>query len=207
MEQVLDVYKQPYDPLYPVVCMDESPKQLIAEKRIPLPAKPGQVARYDYEHSRRGSCNIFIATEPLMGKRLVRVTEQRTKQDWARFLEEIAKHYQHAEQITLVMDNLNTHEAGSLYETFKPVKAKALLDRFAFVYTPKHGSWLNMAEIELRVLSTQCLNRRLDSMREVRRHVTAWEAERNNKDATINWRFTTEKARIKLLRLYPTIDD
>ena len=207
MEQVLDVYKQPYDPLYPVVCMDESPKQLIAEKRIPLPAKPGQVARYDYEYSRRGSCNIFIATEPLMGKRLVRVTEQRTKQDWARFVEEIAKHYQHAEQITLVMDNLNTHEAGSLYETFKPEKAKALLDRFAFVYTPKHGSWLNMAEIELRVLSTQCLNRRLDSMREVNRHVTAWETVRNNKDATINWRFTTDDARIKLLRLYPTIDD
>lgn len=207
MEQVLDVYKQPYDPLYPVVCMDESPKQLIAEKRIPLSAKPGQVARYDYEYSRRGSCNIFIATEPLMGKRLVRVTEQRTKQDWARFVEEIAKHYQHAEQITLVMDNLNTHEAGSLYETFKPVKAKTLLDRFVFVYTPKHGSWLNMAEIELRVLSTQCLNRRLDSMREVKRQVTAWEVERNNKDATINWRFTTEKARIKLLHLYPTIDD
>ena len=207
MEQVLDVYKQPYDPLYPVVCMDESPKQLIAEKRIPLAAKPGQVARYDYEYSRRGSCNIFIATEPFMGKRLVRVTEQRTKQDWARFLEEIARHYQHAKQITLVMDNLNTHEAGSLYETFKPEKAKALLDRFAFVYTPKHGSWLNMAEIELRVLSTQCLNRRLDSMKEVNRHVTAWETVRNNKNATINWRFTTEKARIKLLRLYPTIDD
>lgn len=161
MEMVLDIYKQPYDPLYPVVCMDESPKQLIAESKTPIPARPGQPARYDYEYRRQGTCNMFIATEPLIGNRIVRVTEQRTKQDWTRFLETIARHYEHAEKITLVMDNLNTHVPGSLYETFKPEKAKALLDRFEFVYTPKHGSWLNMAEIELRALSTQCLNRRI----------------------------------------------
>lgn len=205
MEKVLDIYKQPYDPLYPVVCMDESPKQLIAETKTPVPARPGQPARYDYEYRRQGTCNMFIATEPLIGSRIVRVTEQRTKQDWARFLEAIAKEYKHAEKITLVMDNLNTHVPGSLYETFQPEKAKALLDRFEFVYTPKHGSWLNMAEIELRVLSTQCLNRRIDTITEVRRQVTAWEKERNNKNATINWRFTTDDARIKLKRLYPSV--
>lgn len=205
MEMVLDVYKQPYDPLYPVICMDESPKQLIAETRVPIPAKPGQLVRYDYEYSRKGTCNLFIATEPLMGKRLVRVTEHRKKQDWTKFLEAIAKQYKHAEKITLVMDNLNTHMPGSLYETFKPPKAKALLDRFEFVYTPKHGSWLNMAEIELRVLSTQCLNRRIDSIAEVKRQVTAWEHERNNNEAVINWRFTTADARIKLKHLYPSI--
>ena len=150
-------------------------------------------------------CNIFIATEPLMGKRIVRVTSSRKKQDWARFLEEIARKYRHAEKITLVMDNLNTHKPGSLYETFKPKKAKALLDRFEFIHTPKHGSWLNMAEIELRVLSNQCLNRRIDTITEVRRQVSAWEKERNNKEAVINWRFTTEDARIKLKRLYPSV--
>lgn len=205
MEKVLDIYKQPYDPLYPVVCMDESPKQLIAETKTPVPARPGQPARYDYEYRRQGTCNMFIATEPLIGSRIVRVTEQRTKQDWARFLEAIARKYEHAEKITLVMDNLNTHVPGSLYETFQPEKAKALLDRFEFVYTPKHGSWLNMAEIELRVLSTQCLNRRIDTITEVKRQVTAWEKERNNKNATINWRFTTDDARIKLKRLYPSV--
>lgn len=205
MEKVLDIYKQPYDPLYPVVCMDESPKQLIAETKTPVPARPGQPARYDYEYRREGTCNMFIATEPLIGSRIVRVTEQRTKQDWARFLEAIARKYEHAEKITLVMDNLNTHVPGLLYATFQPEKAKALLDRFEFVYTPKHGSWLNMAEIELRVLSTQCLNRRIDTITEVRRQVTAWEKERNNKNATINWRFTTDDARIKLKRLYPSV--
>lgn len=206
MEMVLDIYKQLYDPLYPVICMDESPKQLIAETRIPVPARPGQLARYDYEYSRRGTCNIFIASEPLVGKRMVRVTSSRKKHDWARFLEEIASQYKHAERITLVMDNLNTHEPGSLYQAFKPRKAKALLDRFEFVYTPKHGSWLNMAEIELRVLSGQCLNRRIDTITEVRSEVTAWEQERNNMNATINWRFTTDKARIKLKHLYPSVE-
>lgn len=205
METVLDIYKLPYDPLYPVVCMDESPKQLIAETKIPVPAKPGQLARYDYEYRRNGVCNVFIATEPLMGKRKVKVTSCRKKQDWANFLNEIARCYRHAEKITLVMDNLNTHKAGSLYETFRPKKAKELLDRFDFVHTPKHGSWLNMAEIELRVLSNQCLNRRIDSITEVLRQVNAWEKERNNKEAVINWRFTTDDARIKLKKLYPSV--
>ena len=205
MEIVLDKYKLPYDPLYPLVCMDESPKQLIAETKLPIPPKLGQLARYDYEYSRKGVCNIFIATEPLMGKRIVRVTTSRKKQDWARFLEEIARKYRYAEKIMLVMDNLDTYKPGSLYEAFKPKKAKALLDRFEFIHTPKHGSWLNMAEIELRVLSTQCLNRRIDTMTEVRRQVSAWEKERNNKKAVINWRFTTDDARIKLKRLYPSV--
>jgi len=193
MEVVLDTYKFPYDPLYPVICMDESPKQLIAETRLPIPPKPGQLARYDYEYSRKGVCNIFIATESLMGKRIVRVTARRTKLDWARFLEEIARKYHYAEKITLVMDNLNTHKPGSFYETFKPKKAKAILDRFECIYTPKHGSWLNMAEIELRVLSNQSLNRRIDTITEVRQQVGTWENERNNKEAVINWRFTTSK--------------
>jgi len=207
MEMVLDVYKQPYDPLYPVVCMDESPKQLIAETRTPIPARAGQLARYDYEYRRNGTCNIFMANEPLVGKRMVQITTNRKRPDWAKFLEEIANQYQHAERITLVMDNLNTHEPGSLYHTFKPNKAKELLDRFEFVYTPKHGSWLNMAEIELRVLTTQCLNCRIETITEVKSEVVAWEMERNNKNSKINWRFTNEKARIKLLRLYPTIEE
>ena len=202
----MDVYKRPYNPLYPVICMDESPKQLIAETRIPVQARPGQLARYDYEYSRKGTCNIFMANEPLVGKRMVRVTSNRKKHDWAQFIEEIAGRYKHAERITLVMDNLNTHEPGSLYHAFNPKKAKTLLDRFEFVYTPKHGSWLNMAEIELRVLSTQCLNRRIDTITEVRAQVAAWEQERNNKNSMIRWRFTTEKARIKLLHLYPSND-
>lgn len=205
MEIVLDTYKLPYDTLYPVLCMDESPKQLIAETKLPIPPKPGQLTRYDYEYSRKGVCNIFIATEPLMRKRIVRVTATRKKQDWAMFLEEIERHYRHVEKITLVMDNLNTHKPGSLYETFNPKKAKALLDRFEFVHTPKHGSWLNMAEIELRVLSNQCLNRRIDTLTEVRRQVSAWEKDRNNKESTINCRFTTDDARIKLKRLYPSV--
>ena len=206
MEMVLDVYKRPFDPLYPVICMDESPKQLIAETRVPIPVSPGQPAKHDYEYRRCGVCNIFLACEPLRGKRMVKITERRTKEDWARFLEEIADAYLRAERITLVMDNLNTHEPGSLYEVFRPEKAKALWDRFEFVYTPKHGSWLNMAEIELNVLIRQCLNRRIDDIDIVRKEVRAWQEYRNNKNATVNWQFTTEDARIKLYRLYPTLD-
>jgi len=151
MEKVLDVYKQRYDPQNPVVCMDESPKQLIAETRIPIPASPGEPERYDYEYERRGTCNIFVAFEPLTGNRMVEVTERRTKEDWAHFMEKIAGRYETAEKIKIVMNNLNTHEPGSFYEAFPPDKAKALWERFDFVYTPKHGSWLNMAEIELNV--------------------------------------------------------
>jgi len=157
MEMVLDVYKRPYDLQYPVVCMDESLKQLIAETKAPIPASPGRPTKSDYEYKRCGVCNIFISCEPLAGRRMVKITERKTKKDWALFLEEIASQYQEAKKITLVMDNLNTHTPGSLYETFSPVKAKALWDQFEFVYTPKHGSWLNMAEIELNVLISQCL--------------------------------------------------
>ncbi len=203
---ILDTYKKPYDPNRPVVCMDESPKQLIAEKKIPIPILPGQPAKYDYEYTRCGVCNIFMACEPLAGKRIVTATERRTKQDWAFFLQEIAAQYGCAEKITLVMDNLNTHKPGSLYETFSPDEAKALWDRFEFVYTPKHGSWLNIAEIELNVLMGQCLNRRIDNIETVRDEVQSWEKYRNNKKAKINWQFKTKDARIKLYRLYPTFE-
>ena len=206
MEMVLDVYKRPFDPRYPVVCMDESPKQLIAETRIPIPASPGQPARHDYEYRRRGVCNIFLACEPLAGKRMVKITERRTKQDWAVFLEDVADQYEGAERITLVMDNLNTHIPGSFYETLPPDKAKALMNRFDLVYTPRHGSWLNMVEIELNVLTGQCLDRRIDDIEDVRKEVLAWQKFRNNKNAKVNWQFTCEDARIELSRLYPTLE-
>jgi len=206
MEMVLDVYKRPYDEQHPVVCMDESPKQLIGETRVPIPASPGQLARSDYEYKRCGVCNIFMACEPLAGKRMVKITERKTKKDWALFLQEIADSYQKADKIILVMDNLNTHKPGSFYEAFSPDKAKDLWDRFEFVYTPKHGSWLNMAEIELNVLTGQCLGRRIDNIKEVRQEAYAWQEYRNNKEAKVNWQFTAKDARIKLSRLYPTIE-
>ncbi len=206
MEMVLDVYKRPFDHRLPVVCMDESPKQLIGETKGPIAALPGKAAKYDYEYRRCGVCNIFMACEPLAGKRIVKITERKTKTDWAYFLEDIAAQYDGAEKITLVMDNLNTHTPGSLYEAFRPDKAKALWDRFEFVYTPKHGSWLNMAEIELNVLTGQCLNRRIDNIKDVRKEATAWQEYRNNKNATVNWQFTADDARIKLSRLYPSLD-
>jgi hypothetical protein len=207
MEMVLDVYKRPFDSKYPVVCMDESPKQLIGEKKIPILTSPGKLAKYDYEYKRYGVCNIFMACEPLAGKRLVKITETKKKSDWSHFLSDIAMQYKHANKITLVMDNLNTHTPGSLYETFHPEKAKTLLNRFEFVYTPKHGSWLNMAEIELNVLIGQCLNRRIDNIDEVCREAEAWQRFRNTKNAKVNWQFTAEDARIKLSRLYPTLED
>jgi len=206
MEKVLEVYKRPFDPLYPVVCMDESPKQLIGETKHPISASSGHPARYDYEYRRYGVCNIFLACEPLAGRRMVTVTERKTKKDWAKFLEDIACQYKNTEKITLVMDNLNTHEPGAFYETYPPEKAKALWDRFEFVYTPKHGSWLNMAEIELNVLTGQCLNRRINDIKIVRKEVRAWQEFRDNKNAKVNWQFTTKNARIKLSRLYPTFD-
>ncbi len=205
MEMVLDVYKRPFDPLHPVICMDESPKQMIAETRIPIPASPGQTAKYDYEYRRCGLCNIFLACEPLAGTRTVKVTERKTKLDWAYFVEEIADQNECAEKITLIMDNLNTHKPGSLYEAFPPEKTKALWDRFEFIYTPKHGSWLNIAEIELNVLTSQCLKRRIDDIKVVRNEVAAWLKFRNNKNAKVNWQFTTDDARVKLFRLYPTL--
>jgi transposase len=206
MEKVLDIYKRPYDSEYPVVCMDESPKQLIGETKTPIPMSPGNVAKYDYEYKRNGTCSIFLASEPLSGKRLVKVNPRRTKKDWAYFLKDIAVLYPSVKKIILVMDNLNTHTPSSLYETFAPKDAKELWDRYEFVYTPKHGSWLNMAEIELNILNSQCLNRRIDSIEEVCKEVNAWQKHRNNKNAKINWQFTTEDARIKLLRLYPTFE-
>ena len=206
MESVLDVYKTPYDKRYPVVCMDESPKQLIKQTRIPIARKPGQDAKEDYEYSRQGVANIFIANEPLKGKRYIRIKKSKTKKDWAYFVRYIADQlYPRAVKIRLVMDNLNTHTPSALYETFPPEEAKRIWDRFEFIYTPKHGSWLNMAEIELNVLMGQCLNRRIDAMTTIRKEVRAWEKDRNNKKAKINWQFKTDNARIKLKRLYPTI--
>ncbi len=205
MELVLDVYKRPFDPRFPVVCMDESPKQLIAETRVPIKVSPGRSAMHDYEYRRCGVCNIFLACEPLAGTRIVTIKERKTKRDWAYFLEEIADQWEGAEKITLVMDNLNTHTPGALYETFQPDIAKALWDKFEFVYTPKHGSWLNMAEIELNVITGQCLNRRIDDIEVVKKETRAWQEYRNNKNAKVNWQFTTEDARIKLSRLYPTL--
>jgi transposase len=207
MEQVLDVYKRPYNKSRPVICMDESPKQLIKETRQPVPMSPGFEKKYDYEYARCGVCNVFMVNEPLAGKRYVKVTDQKTKNDWAILIREIADNlYVDAEIITLVMDNLATHTAAALYETFEPVEAKRIWDRFEFVYTPKHGSWLNMAEIELNVLTKQCLSRRIDNKKTIMNEVKAWQNHRNNKDAKINWQFTTKDARIKLNRLYPSIE-
>lgn len=208
MESVLDIYKMPYDKNFPVVCIDESPKQLIKNTRMPIARKPGQDAKEDYEYSRQGVANIFMANEPLKGKRFVQIKKTKTKKDWAYFVKHIADRlYPNAEKIYLVMDNLNTHKPSALYETFPPEVAKRIWDRFEFIYTPKHGSWLNMAEIELNVLMGQCLNRRIDNMATIRKEAEAWAKDRNSKKAKINWQFKTDDARIKLKRLYPTILD
>lgn len=206
MERVLDVYRRPYDASMPVVCMDETPRQLIRETRTPIQARPGRLQRCDYEYERCGVCNVFMASEPLAGTRMTKVTARKTKVDWARFLQEIGIRYQEAHKITLVMDNLNTHGPGALYDTFPPEQAKALWDRFEFVYTPKHGSWLNVAEIELNVMIHQCLDRRIDSIDELQQEVAAWQAQRDKIRAKVNWQLTTENARVKLKRLYPTFD-
>jgi hypothetical protein len=206
MEKVLEVYKRPYNEKKPVICMDESPKQLIGETKTPIEAKPGSVEKYDYEYVRNGVCNIFMSSEPLAGKRFVTITENKKQEDWAHFVEEISNQYPDAEKITLVMDNYETHKAGSFYKAFPAENAKKLWDRFEFIYTPKHGSWLNMAEIELNVLMGQCLSRRIPDVETVKKEVKAWQDARNNKNAKINWQFTTEDARIKLRRLYPTLD-
>ena len=207
MEKVLDVYKRPYNPMRPVVCMDESPKQLIGETRVPIPMSKGHDRKCDYEYERLGVCNIFLANEPLAGFRTVKITDKKCKVDWAEFIKEIAdEHYPEAEVITLVMDNLGTHTPGALYERYKPAEAKRILDRFEFVFTPKHGSWLDMAEIELNVLNNQCLDQRIGTIEKVREEVEAWENARNEFTKKINWQFTTEKARIKLKRLYPSYE-
>jgi hypothetical protein len=208
MERVLDVYKRPYSSKYPVVCMDESPKQLIEQIHQPVAMKAGRPARVDYDYIRNGVVNIFIANEPLKGKRLVEVTESKTKKDWAKFMKKLADiEYPNAKRITVVMDNFQTHSPSSFYETFEAKEAKRLWDRFEFIYTPKHGSWLNMAEIELHVLNGQCLKRHLATRQEVETEVMAWQTHRNNKQNKINWQFTAADARIKLKRLYPSINN
>lgn len=207
MEQVLDVYKLPYNEWFPVVCMDESPKQLIKETRLSINMKPGQDKKVDFEYERCGVCNIFMANEPLAGKRFVEVKRTKTKMDWAYFIRDLAdNHYKDAIKIKLVMDNLNTHSPSALYEVFEPEEAKRVWDRYEFIYTPKHGSWLNMAEIELNVLNSQCLNRRIDNIETVEEEVQAWCQSRNNLNAKIKWQFTTDKARIKLRTLYPKLE-
>jgi hypothetical protein len=205
MEDVLEVYHRPYDPQRPVVCMDECSKQLIAEVRTPLPSKPGQIAKYDSEYERRGTANVFMAVEPLGGKRKLQITERRTRVDWAQFIRFLLMTvYPEAAVIVLVMDNLNTHSIASLYEAFAPEIARALAARLEIHYTPKHGSWLNMAETELSILSRQCLDRRIESQEMMVQETTAWEKSRNELGAGIDWQFTTADARIKLKRLYPS---
>jgi hypothetical protein len=207
MEDVLEVYKRPYDPKCPVVCLDETSKQLIGEVAPPVSAAPGQVAQYDYEYVRQGVANIFMIFEPLAGQREAQVTERRTRKDWAECLRHISDEmYPDAERIVLVEDNLNTHSPASLYEAFEPAEAKRLADRFEFHYTPKHGSWLDMAEIELSILGRQCLSRRIDNVQELRHEVNAWERARNDAGTQVNWQFRTEDARIRLIKLYPSIE-
>ena len=206
MEDILTVYKRCFNPDEPLVCMDETSKQLTAETRRPIRAIPGRALRYDYEYERNGVSNLFMFFEPLAGKRHVSVTDRRTKVDWARQIKELLDvQYPHAQKVTLVMDNLNTHTAASLYEVFEPGEARRLLDRLQIHYTPKHGSWLNMAEIELSVLARQCLDRRIADKATLVSEVAAWQHRRNIAEATIDWRFTNDKARIKLKRLYPTL--
>ncbi|MFT4155058.1 IS630 family transposase [Parafilimonas sp.] len=208
MEQVLDVYKDAYNEAYPEVCMDESPKQLIKETRVAIEIKSGGERKEDYEYERCGVTNILMANEPLSGKRFVKITDEKKKKDWAEFVKEIADiHYPKATKIRLVMDNYGTHKAAALYETFEPQEAKRIWDRFEFIYTPKHGSWLNMAEIELHVLMGQCLNRRIDDVAVMKSEAAVWQKHRNNKCATINWQFKNEQARIKLKKIYPSIDE
>lgn len=206
MEDVLEVYTQPYDPKRPQVCMDETNKQLLSEVREPLPVQPGHAQRIDYEYEREGVADLFMFFEPLMGKRFVQVTEQRTRKEWADAMKTLADEiYPQAEKIVVVMDNLNTHSPVSFYQTFKPEEALRLSNRFEFHYTPKHGSWLNMAEIELGVMIRQCLNRRIPDKATLEREVKAWQNDRNAKVVKVVWRFTTTDARIKLKHLYPEI--
>jgi transposase len=206
MEDVLEVYQRPYDANRPVVCMDELSKQLTKETRTPIPAAAGRVEKYDTEYERNGTANIFLYIEPLKGQFKTKVTTQRTKPDWAMTIKELVdEQYPEVEKIVLVMDNLNTHTGASLYETFPPEEARRLLDKLEIHYTPKHGSWLNMAEIGLSILSKQCLHRRIPDMKKITDEVGAWSTQINNAQKKIDWQFTTTDARIKLKRLYPSI--
>lgn len=206
MEDVLDVYERPYDEEYPVVCMDELPYGMHDEARQPLPAKPGSDVRTDFEYVRCGTCSVFGAIEPLTGKCRVNARERRTKTDLAEFLSAISEDYPDAKKIVLIWDNLNTHKMGSLYEAFDPAKARELAARFEVHYTPKHGSWLNMAEILLNILTRQCLKRRLNSIEKVTEELNKWELIRNSNPKKIDWQFRTSTARIKLKSLYPEIN-
>jgi len=206
MEEVLDVYAQPYDAQHPLVCMDETSKQLLGDVREPLPLEPGQPVRFDSEYERHGVNNLFLAFAPLSAWRHVTVTDRRTRLDWAQFVKDLVDvQFPTAASITLVMDNLNTHTTASLYEAFEPAEALRIARKLHIHYTPKHGSWLNMAEIEFSALSRQCLNRRITDTDTLKREVNAWVTERNTHRTSVNWRFTTDDARIKLKHLYPKL--
>ena len=206
MEDVLQVYARPYDPKRPVVCMDETNKQLIGEVREPLPTQAGQVHKIEHEYVRNGVAQIFLEVEPLNGRRHVEVDERRTRKDWARFIRGmLEERYRVAERVVLVMDNLNTHGIESLYATYEPRLALALAERLEIHYTPKHGSWLNIAEIELSALCGQCLNRRIPDLDTMRSEIASWERDRNNRQSEVDWQFTTSDARVKLRNLYPKI--
>ena len=207
MEDVLDIYEQPYDPKHPVLCFDERPCQLIGDAIVPIPIKPGSPKKEHYEYVRNGTCCIFMAFEPHKGKRFVRVKERRTMVDYADFMKMLANQYPEAEAIRLVQDNLNTHTAGSFYEELPPENAFTLAKRFEYHYTPKKGSWLNMAEIELSALSKQCLDRRIADMKKLSDEVGSWERDRNEIGVTVRWRFNKDKARVKLQRHYSNLQN
>lgn len=206
MEDVLSVYHRPHDPKRPLVCMDESSKQLVKETRFPLPLAPGSAQKYDYEYERNGVCNLFMFFAPLENWRHVKITDRRTMIDWAHAMRDLVDtHFPEAETIVVVLDNLNTHKPASLYEAFPPAEAKRILDKLEFHYTPKHGSWLNMAEIEFSALQRQCLNCRIPERSILTASIMAWQHNRNSLKATVNWRFSIDDARIKLHKLYPSI--
>lgn len=206
MEDVLHEYAKPFDPFDPLICMDEASRQLIGQVAVPLPTRPGQPRLEDYEYVRNGTCNLFMFCQPLAGWRRVQVTERRTKRDWALAIRDLVDvDFPQARRIRLVMDNLNTHTGAALYETFSPSEARRLLEKLEFHYTPKHASWLNMAEIEIGIMSRQCLNRRIDNRDTLTREVAAWEADRNRHHAKIHWTFTIETARHRMIKLYPSI--
>lgn len=208
MEDILSVYKREFDPDYPLVCMDETSKQLIKETKQRIAAKPGRPELFDYEYERNGVCSIFMFCAPLLGKRHVAVSRRRTRSDWALQIKNLLDvHYPEAKKVILVMDNLNTHDGISLYETFPPEEARRLLDRLEIHHTPKHGSWLNIAEIELSVLSRQCISGRIPDIQTLAQKTSAWESRRNQAETKVDWRFTNEDARIKLKRLYPTLTE
>ena len=206
MEDVLEVYHRPFDERRPLVCIDEVPVQLVGETRTPLPARPGEPERYDYEYRRNGTANLFMVFEPLVGWRAVQVTERRTARDFAEVLRWLVEDL-HAEsrKVVLVTDNLNTHNPGCLYEAFEPARARRIAEKLEWHYTPKHGSWLNMAEIESAALGKQCLGRRIGSREELAREVAAWAEDRNERLVEVHWQFTTADARVKLKKLYPTV--